>query len=88
MATRLLRWAPLAALVVLGCKKEAPKLVVYQSVPIERRDIVVSARATGTILPDTVVEVKSKASGEILDMKVETGSMVTRGRRFSRICIA
>lgn len=85
MANRLLTWAPLAAIAVLGCKKEAPKLVVYQSVPIERRDIIVSARATGTILPDTVVEVKSKASGEILDMKVETGSMVTRGQLLVRV---
>ena len=83
--TRLLRWTPLVAVAALGCtKKEAPR-VVYQSVPVERRDIVVSARATGTILPDTVVEVKSKASGEILDMKVETGSMVTRGQLLVRV---
>lgn len=85
MATRGWTWAPLAAMVVLGCKKEEVKLVVYQSVPIERRDIVVSARATGTVLPDTVVEVKSKASGEILDMKVETGSVVTRGQLLVRV---
>ena len=68
----------------LGCK-EKPKTVVYQSVPVERRNIVVSARAAGTINPDTVVEVKSKASGEILDMKVETGQVVQRGQLLVRV---
>jgi HlyD family secretion protein len=65
-------------LLALGCK-EKPKAAVYQALPVERRNIVVSARASGTINPDTVVEVKSKASGEILDMKVETGQLVQRG---------
>ncbi len=47
---------------------------------MERRDIVVSARANGAIQPDTTVEVKSKASGEILEMMVETGAQVKRGQ--------
>jgi HlyD family secretion protein len=52
---------------------------VYQAVPVVRRDIVVSAQAAGTIQPDTTVEVKSKASGEILQIRVETGQEVRRG---------
>jgi HlyD family secretion protein len=76
MRTRLLSFAVLIA--AAGCK-DKPKPVVYQAVPVERRSIVVSARASGTVNPDTVVEVKSKASGEILDMKVETGQTVERG---------
>jgi HlyD family secretion protein len=71
-------------LVAAGCK-EKPKVVVYQAVPVERRSIIVSARATGTVQPDTVVEVKSKASGEILEMKVETGQMVNRGTLLVRV---
>jgi HlyD family secretion protein len=67
-----------------GCKKEEPP-VVYQAVPVEHRDIVVSARASGTIQPDTVVEVKSKASGEILELKVETGQLVKRGSLMARV---
>ena len=82
MRTRLVPFALL--LLALGCKEE-PKPVVYEARPVERRNIVVSARATGAILPDTVVEVKSKASGEILDMKVETGSVVQRGTLLVRI---
>lgn len=73
-----------AILAAFGCKEE-PKPVVYQAVPVERRSIIVSARATGTVQPDTVVEVKSKASGEILDMKVETGQTVNRGTLLVRV---
>jgi HlyD family secretion protein len=69
-----------ALLALAACaKQEAPPPIVYQAVPVERRDIIVSARASGTIQPDTTVEVKSKASGEILDIMVETGSLVKRG---------
>jgi HlyD family secretion protein len=83
MRTRSL--ASLAALLLaLGCK-EKPKAVVYQAVPVEKRTITVSARASGTIQPDTVVEVKSKASGEILEMKVETGQTVERGTLLVRV---
>jgi HlyD family secretion protein len=77
--------AALAALLVLaGCKKETPQ-VVYRAVPVERRDIVVSAQAAGAIQPDTTVEVKSKASGEILQLNAETGQLVKRGAPLVRI---
>ncbi len=75
-----------ALLVVLlgGCREEEPP-PPYQAIPVERRDIVVSAQASGTIQPDTVVEVKSKASGEILDLRVETGQLVKRGELMVRV---
>ena len=73
-----------ALLATGGCKEEAP-LVVYESVPVSQRDIVVAVRAVGSILPDTVVEVKSKASGEILEMRVETGQQVQRGQLLVKI---
>jgi HlyD family secretion protein len=70
----------LSLIAVAACKKEeAAPPAVYQAVPVERRDIVVSAQAAGTIQPDTTVEVKSKASGEILQISVETGQEVRRG---------
>lgn len=68
-----------ALVVGTGCNRQQAPAVLFQSVPVERRDVVVSARATGTIQPDTVVEVKSKASGEILEMRAETGATVQRG---------
>jgi HlyD family secretion protein len=52
---------------------------------VERRDIVVSAEAAGTVEPDVAVEVKSKASGEILEIAVDTGDRATRGTLIVRI---
>ena len=81
-------WSPRVILLIgLGlaaCKEEeAPP--VYQAIPVVRRDIVVSAQASGTVQPDTVVEVKSKASGEILELRVETGQLVKRGALMVRV---
>jgi HlyD family secretion protein len=70
---------PLLLVAVAACKKEVVP-IVYQALPVETRAIVVSVRAAGNVQPDTVVEVKSKASGEILQMAVETGQDVTRGQ--------
>jgi HlyD family secretion protein len=71
-------------LLAAACKKEQPA-VVYQAVAVAPRDIVVSAQASGTIQPDTTVEVKSKASGEILQLNSETGQTVKRGALLVRI---
>jgi HlyD family secretion protein len=79
-----LRMTLLVAGLAAGCKKAAPP-PAYQAVPIERRDIVVSAQASGAVQPDTTVEVKSKASGEVLQVNVETGQVVQRGAPLVRI---
>jgi len=70
----------LSFLLLLGaaCAKP-PAAPVYQAVPVTRRDITVAAQASGAINPDTTVQVKSKASGEILDIKVQTGDVVKHG---------
>jgi HlyD family secretion protein len=67
-----------------GCRKEAPP-PPYQAVAAEPRDIVVSANASGTVQPDTTVEVKTRASGEVLEVRVETGQKVERGTLLLRI---
>ncbi|MFQ5703286.1 MAG: efflux RND transporter periplasmic adaptor subunit [Gemmatimonadales bacterium] len=61
---------------------EAP---VYQMIPVANRDIVVSASAAGEIEPIKTVEVKSKASGAIFEMRVETGDEVTAGELLLRV---
>ncbi|HEX6617166.1 MAG TPA: efflux RND transporter periplasmic adaptor subunit [Gemmatimonadales bacterium] len=82
---RVAAFAALAALLLsAGCRKEAPQ-VAYRAVPVEQRDIVVNAQAAGAIQPDTTVEVKSKASGEILQLNAETGDVVKRGAPLVRI---
>lgn len=71
-------------LLTVACSKPDPA-PTYQAVPVQMRDIVVTAQAAGSILPDTVVEVKSKASGEILEFNVQTGQLVQRGQLLARI---
>jgi HlyD family secretion protein len=46
---------------------------------VGRRTLVVSIEATGTVEPINLVEVKSKASGQIIRMPVEVGSRVRPG---------
>ncbi len=72
------------AVVILGCT-EATEETVFQLLPVSTRDILVSASAAGSVEPVLTVEVKSKASGEILDVLVETGDLVTRGDLLVRV---
>ena len=46
---------------------------------VRRRDIVVDAQATGVVEPINIVEVKSKSSGQIVQMTVEVGTEVSPG---------
>ena len=65
--------ALLAGLTACAKKQATP---MYEAVPVERRTIVVSASASGAIEPVLTVDVKSKASGEIIGMNVQTGDDV------------
>jgi HlyD family secretion protein len=78
-------WLVALALILAAACKKNPAPVTYQSLPVERRDIIVSAQASGAIQPDTTVEVKSKASGEVLQLNAETGQVVKRGAPLVRI---
>lgn len=68
----------------LACSKPAPA-PVYQAIPVSRRDIVVSASAAGAVEPVTTVDVKSKASGEIIAVYVDTGDSVKAGQQLVRV---
>jgi HlyD family secretion protein len=52
---------------------------------IARRDIAQTVEATGTVEPIEIVEIKSKASGQILKMPVEIGSVVKSGDLLAQI---
>jgi HlyD family secretion protein len=67
------------AVTVVACTSKKATTVPIPTAVIERRDIVVDASATGAVEPINVVEVKSKASGQITQMPVETGSLVKPG---------
>lgn len=51
----------------------------------EVRDITVSVSATGVLQPVRIVQVKSKAAGEIIRMPVDLGDVVSRGDLIAQI---
>jgi HlyD family secretion protein len=69
---------PLAiAIAAVGCHgKKADPYAAIQTAPIARLDIVVDVQATGVIQPINAVQVKSKASGQVMHLHVSTGSQV------------
>ncbi|MDP6675206.1 MAG: efflux RND transporter periplasmic adaptor subunit [Gammaproteobacteria bacterium] len=68
----------LSTLGTFGCE-EQQESVIYDSAAVERRDIVIAVEAAGIIEPYLTVEVKSKASGEILNISKETGDFLEQG---------
>jgi HlyD family secretion protein len=62
-----------------ACASKKENTVPISTVAVARRDIVIDAQATGVVEPINIVEVKSKASGQIVKMPVETGSLVKPG---------
>jgi len=81
-------WGSAAAALLLaglaGCSKKQTTQS-YEAVPVERRNLVVSASASGAIEPVLTVDVKSKASGEIIGMNVQTGDDVKQSQLLASI---
>jgi len=69
----------IVAVMALGCAKKKETALVIETAPVERRSIVLSAQANGVVDPITIIEVKSRASGQITNMPVDVGSVVNRG---------
>lgn len=57
----------------------------FDTAAAEPRDIEVTASATGVVQPIRIVEVKSKASGEIIDLPVDTGDWVEQGAVLAKL---
>ncbi len=70
----------LALIAAAGCSSSAVKAVPIQTATIQRRDIIVTAEATGVIEPINVIEIKSKtASGQVMAMPIDIGYFVKPG---------
>src|SRR5689334_7193139 len=69
----------LALIGIVACGGNKDKAPFIQTALVTRRTIVIDAEATGAVEPINVVEVKSKASGLITKMPVETGTLVKPG---------
>ena len=78
MIGRMAVVAGLAAVVVCG-GGEATEEADSEIAVAERTDLEVRVEAAGLVEPILVVEVKSKATGEVQSLLVETGDVVERG---------
>jgi HlyD family secretion protein len=89
MNARIRGWGGAAVLLlgVAACSigeaaEEAPRL---QTATVSRGDLDIRAEATGTVEPIRSVEVKSKASGEILRLHVDVGDEAQPGALLAEI---
>jgi HlyD family secretion protein len=75
------------AVAVSGCNRgeAAETNGTPELATVERRSLLVQAEASGQIEPIRVIEVKSKASGEVLTLSFETGDHVERGALLATI---
>jgi HlyD family secretion protein len=84
------RWTsllPLLAFLLVACARhaESPAASSYESATVARSTLSISVEAAGVIEPIRTVELKSKASGEILEIGADTGDTVARGALLVRI---
>lgn len=78
MTRQFLSLLPAVALLA-ACGGEKEQGIRIQTAQVERRTIIVQAEASGVIEPINVVEVKSRSSGQVIEMPVETGTLVRPG---------
>ncbi|MCJ7591935.1 MAG: efflux RND transporter periplasmic adaptor subunit [Woeseiaceae bacterium] len=64
---------------LVACAEEDMSGPVYDTAGVERRTIEVAVSSAGVVEPIATVEVKSKASGEVLELLVATGDIVEQG---------
>jgi len=69
----------LAPLLLTACAEKETAALIYDTSGVERRTIEVAVSSAGIVEPLATVEVKSKASGEVLDLFVATGDKVEEG---------
>ncbi len=75
----------LAGVLLGGCAEKDEGGPVYDTAGVKRRTIEVAVTSAGIVEPIATVEVKSKASGEVLAVFVDTGDTVEEGSLMVRI---
>jgi HlyD family secretion protein len=81
---RIAIYLAVGGVMLAGCAQET-ETRSWNLARIQNRDIVVAVQAAGIIEPVTRVELKSKASGEILEIGAETGDEVEAGKLLVQI---
>ncbi len=89
-ALSLYSGAPLSVLLALaigGCATGEANVAeqTLQTLTVSRQTIVSSVEATGTVEPIRIIEVKSQAGGEVLELPIELGDNVEQGTLLARI---
>lgn len=88
---RILIGIGLAVLVVVGAlywwkgRSTPKKTAAPRVVTVKRGDLRVAVSATGVVEPEYVVEIKSKASGEVESVFVQEGEVVPKGKKLVKI---
>lgn len=79
--------AACAALVLGACAAAEPNKTApgFEAVAVEQRPMDVKVEASGTLQPPLIVDVKSKASGQVLRLHVQTGDEVRKGQLLAEI---
>jgi HlyD family secretion protein len=80
-------WMPLVVALAAGCQSsgEAEPASALQTTNVIKGALRITAEATGMVEPIRKVEVKSKASGEIMALAVDVGDQVETGALLARI---
>jgi HlyD family secretion protein len=73
------------SLAACGERNPEPTAARYETATVERRSLALVVEAAGVIEPVRTVELKSKASGEILELGADTGDTVQAGALLVRI---
>lgn len=88
---RILIGVGVAVLVIGGAlywwkgRSAAKKTTPPRIVKVTRGDLRVAVSATGVVEPEYVVEIKSKASGEVESVFVQEGELVAKGKKLVKI---
>ncbi len=75
----------IAALSAAACHRGAGTSVFIDTAAVSTQSIVITVSSTGTIEPAEVVQVKSKASGQIMKMPISMGMVVKSGDLIAQI---
>jgi HlyD family secretion protein len=75
----------IAFALLASCGGSRPGATLYEAADVTRDTLEVTVGSSGIVEPLARVEVKSKASGEVLELRVDTGDYVEEGELMVRI---
>jgi macrolide-specific efflux system membrane fusion protein len=68
-----------------NCKRDSAKNAEYPTAPARKGNMELLVSAPGRVEPEAVIEIKSKASGEIMELPFQEGATVDKGDLIARL---